>query len=90
MQISAIVSALQIYALDNGGYPTEAQGLKALVEPPNGTPRWNGPYLTNASGLSDAWNRPYNYKIVNGQVRVFSLGRDNAVGGKGEDQDVSN
>ena len=92
VQVSAIVSALELYALDNGEYPPQAAGLQALVKAPAGAPRWNGPYLKKVEGLVDPWGRPYGYRMLDtaGQVQVFSLGRDNAVGGAGEDQDVFN
>lgn len=91
VQISAIVSSLELFALDNGGYPTEEMGLNALVRPPTGLPRWNGPYIKKADGLIDPWGRPYNYKAATpGQIQVFTLGRDNTPGGTGEDQDVAN
>ena len=92
IQISAISSALELYALDNGGYPRPEAGLGALVQRPAGTPRWNGPYLRKAEGLVDPWGRPYQYRVPGraGAFDVFTLGRDNAPGGTGEDSDVTN
>lgn len=91
-QISAISTALELYALDNGGFPPQQVGLSALVAPPPGLGTWRGPYLKRAEGLVDPWGRPYNYRMPGrgGQPDVFTLGRDNAPGGAGEDQDVSN
>lgn len=88
-QISAITTALELYALDNGGFPPERAGLGALVTAPQGQSRWRGPYLKRANGLADPWGHPYRYKLSGGQPQVFSYGRDNAPGGTGEDQDVS-
>ena len=91
-QISAVATALELYALDNGGFPSQQSGLQALVQPPPGQTRWRGPYLKRASGLNDPWGQPYRYKIPGkaGQPDVFTLGRDNAPGGGDEDQDVAN
>lgn len=91
VQINAIASALELYALDNGGYPAPQGGLAALMQPPAGASRWQGPYLKKAEGLTDPWGRPYQYRVPgrSGPFEVFSLGRDNAAGGVGEDQDVS-
>ena len=91
-QISAIGTALELYALDNSTYPPGQVGLGALMQPPPGATRWKGPYLRNAEGLIDPWGRPYQYRFPgkNGQPEIFTLGRDNAPGGTGEDQDVSN
>ena len=91
-QITAISTALELYALDNGGFPGQQAGLGALMQAPAGAARWRGPYLKNAEGLMDPWGRPYIYKFPgrNGQPEVSTLGRDNAPGGTGEDADVSN
>ena len=92
LQINAIASAIELYTLDNGGYPPQQVGLSALLRPPPGATRWNGPYLKKAEGLIDPWGRPYGYRnpARNGSFEVFSLGRNNAPGGTGEDQDITN
>ena len=92
IQINAIASAVELYALDNGGYPPQQSGLAALMQPPPGAVRWAGPYLKKAEGLIDPWGRPYQYRNPgrNGAFEIFTLGRDNAAGGSGEDQDVVN
>ena len=91
-QVAAISTALELYALDNGGFPPQQAGLPALMTQPPGAASWKGPYLKRAEGLIDPWGRPYTYKFPgrNGQAEVFTLGRDNAPGGTGEDQDVTN
>jgi general secretion pathway protein G len=91
LQIRNLHSALELYALDNGGYPPPQLGLGALMQPPQGAIRWRGPYLKKADGLVDPWGHPYRYRVPGrgGDFDVFSLGRDNAEGGAGEDQDVS-
>ena len=90
IQLSAITTALELYALDNGSYPPQQTGLVALVTAPPGTQRWRGPYLKKAEGLRDPWGRPYGYRIPGRQsaFEIFTLGRDNSSGGTGEDQDV--
>lgn len=92
IQINAIASALELYALDNGGYPPQQAGLIALVQPPQGATRWSGPYLKKVEGLTDPWGRPYQYRLPGraGPFDVFTLGRDNATGGTGEDSDAAN
>jgi general secretion pathway protein G len=90
IQLSAIATAMELYAIDNGGYPSQQAGLVALVRQPAGATRWKGPYLKKAEGLVDPWGRPYGYRIPGRQspFEIFTLGRDNATGGTGEDQDV--
>lgn len=90
IQIANISAALDIYYLANGSYPTEAQGLKALMEAPEGAAAWDGPYLNRADGLIDPWGRPYIYKQpgAHGKFDIVSLGADAKVGGEGEDRDL--
>lgn len=92
IQLSAITTAMELYALDNGGYPSQQAGLAALVRSQSGAPRWRGPYLKKPEGLIDPWGRPYGYRIPGRQsaYEIFTLGRDNATGGTGEDQDIVN
>lgn len=89
-QMSALSTALELYALDNGGYPTQQVGLSALVTRPSGANRWNGPYLKGAQGLIDPWGQPYRYiRTGNGSTfELSTMGRDKASGGTGEDQDL--
>jgi general secretion pathway protein G len=89
-QISAIATSLELYALDNGGFPPQQAGLNALVQAPSGARRWKGPYLKRAEGLVDPWGHPYQYRVPgrSSPFELVTLGRDNAPGGDGEDQDV--
>lgn len=92
VQIKNIVGALEFYQLDVGRYPTEAEGLKALVAQPPGLASWNGPYFQRADGLVDPWGRPYIY-VIPGKTAPFevtTLGSDNAAGGAGEAKDIVN
>jgi general secretion pathway protein G len=92
LQINAIASAIELYALDNGGIPPQEPGLSALMQAPTGATRWSGPYLKKADGLIDPWGHPYQYRVPgrSGPFDIISLGRDHAPGGTGEDQDLSN
>ena len=76
VQIENIGTALELYYMENGSYPSENVGLKALVQPPADAPHWNGPYLKKAQNLLDPWGRPYQYKYPaqNGDYEVYSTG----------------
>lgn len=78
LQIDNIGTALELYYMENGSYPSSNTGLKALVDAPPEAPRWNGPYLKKAKNLLDPWGRPYqyNYPTANGDYEVYSLGPD--------------
>ena len=90
--IAAIVSAVELYRLDNFRYPTTEQGLAALVEKPASEPV---PANWAASGYMDRipmdpWGQPYQYLSpgVHGEFDVFTYGADGVAGGTGPDSDV--
>lgn len=90
LQIGELSSALDLYRLEVGSYPTTEQGLVALVEQPPGVDQWNGPYLRKKTVRLDPWGQPYNYRSPgeNGDFDIYSLGADNAEGGDGEASDI--
>jgi general secretion pathway protein G len=92
VQIQNVVAAADLFRLDVGRYPTQEEGLKALVTSPPAAPGWNGPYLAKASALDDPWGQPYLYRNPgrHGEIDVYSLGSDRAEGGTGEAADVGN
>ena len=90
VQIQNVMSALELYRLDVGRYPTQQEGLEGLVTAPPTAQNWNGPYLKKDSALKDPWGTPYVYANPgqHGEVDVYTLGQDKAPGGTGEAQDV--
>ncbi len=76
-----IPTALKLYELDNGTYPTTEQGLKALMEKTSYFPipsNWNGPYV-ESQNIQDPWHRLYVYKYPGTHgvdYDLYSLGRD--------------
>ena len=89
-QLHNIVSAMELYRLDVGRYPTQAEGLDALVSRPDGADHWNGAYLPNKNGLLDPWGEKYQYRIPgkHGDFDLYSFGADKKEGGNGDDQDI--
>lgn len=89
-QIELLGTALDAYRLDNGAYPTTAQGLNALREAVQGQETWEGPYLPKPVP-DDPWNRPYIYKSPgdHGDYDLYTYGRDGQAGGEDEDEDVA-
>lgn len=73
-----IATALKLYELDNGAFPTTEEGLDALLNPPSSAPNWNGPYLEKKP--VDPWGRDYQYKSPGihrpYDYDLYSLGRD--------------
>ena len=78
IQAKNITSALELYYLDVGSYPSAEQGLQALLAPPDGVSGWHGPYLKNQSGLLDPWHKRYAYRVPgrNAEFEVYSPGHE--------------
>jgi len=91
-QIRSFESALELYFIDNGGYPSDQEGLIALVNKPGSASRWNGPYLKLQGDLLDPWGNPYVYKndFQTRTVEIISFGADGAIGGDSEGADIAN
>lgn len=89
-QIRNIASALELYYVDNGAYPSNEDGLKALAAAPTAATAWNGPYLKDAGKLADPWGHAYTYQTSGSEFTVRSLGRDGKEGGEGLDADIRN
>jgi general secretion pathway protein G len=91
--LKSISAALKIYRLDNGDYPSTAQGLAALVTKPTGDPT---PRNWNASGYLDTlpvdpWGNPYSYRSPGDAGAGFDLsstGKDGKPGGEGLNADI--
>jgi general secretion pathway protein G len=76
MDIKAIENALDHYKLDTGSYPTTEQGLEALISPPAGVTKWNGPYIKQRQVPLDPWGNPYIYESDGEDFVLFSAGKD--------------
>ncbi|TMM51796.1 type II secretion system protein GspG [Sulfitobacter sabulilitoris] len=91
--IRAISSALELYRLDNRGYPTTTQGLDALVREPVAPPKpanWvSGGYLDAVP--QDPWGNSYLYRAPGDDAPfdLLSLGADGVPGGDGTSADIS-
>ena len=91
--LKTIAGALEIYRLDNRDYPSNSQGLRALVEKPSGRPEpvnWTaGGYLPELP--QDPWGNDYVYRAP-GQDAAYdliSLGADGKPGGEDLDADLT-
>ncbi|MFN5177054.1 type II secretion system major pseudopilin GspG [Limnohabitans sp.] len=88
--VGNLMQALKLYRLDNQRYPSNDQGLQALIARPTAEPvpaNWK-PYLEKLP--RDPWGRPYPYLNpgLKGEVDVLSLGADGQPGGDGFNADI--
>jgi general secretion pathway protein G len=90
-QVQNIASILDLYRLEVGNYPSQQDGLDALLEQPPDAARWNGPYVKRRDALTDPWGEIYEYRFPgeHGAYDLYTLGADRSEGGEGEDQDVT-
>jgi len=95
LQIENLESALKLYKLDNGSYPTTDQSLEALVQKPTAgviPKNWReGGYLEKGQIPLDPWGKPYVYLspgVKNKDFDLKSMGADGEEGGEGENADI--
>lgn len=92
--ISVLEQSIEGYRLDNFVFPTNEQGLQALVTPPAGMTRPDryreGGYIRRLP--QDPWGAPYQYAIPGekGRFDIYSFGADGRKGGEGDDADIGN
>ena len=91
IQIESLASALDLYFLDIGQYPSSSEGLNALVQRPGTAATWNGPYLKGNLVPSDPWGKPYQYRSPGqyGAYDIVSFGSDGQEGGTGAGADIT-
>ena len=78
LQIEAFSSALDIFYIDVGRYPVQAEGLGALVQKPSSVQVWNGPYLRTNGVPLDPWGNEYKYSS---DGKTFTITSDGINGG---------
>jgi general secretion pathway protein G len=91
IQLQSFSSALDLFYLDAGRFPSTGEGLAALVQRTPGVAAWNGPYLKGGNVPNDPWNHPYLYRSPGerGPYDIMSYGSDGQEGGIGPAADIS-
>jgi general secretion pathway protein G len=96
VQIKNIETALKLFKLDNGFYPSTEQGLEALIEKPTigQIPNYyrEGGYLEQRRIPKDPWNNAYLYISpgLHGDYDILCYGADGKEGGEGKEADITN
>src|ERR1044072_8866478 len=91
IQIESLASALDLYALDTGGYPSNSEGLEALMQRPGGVGSWSGTYLKGDVIPKDPLGHKYVYRPPGqrGPYDILSYGSDGQEGGTGAAADIT-
>ncbi len=89
-QIELLSTALDVYKLDTGKYPTQDAGLEALINKSDEAKNWKGPYLKKEKIPKDPWRSEYIYNFPgeHGDYDIISYGADGSEGGTDENQDI--
>jgi general secretion pathway protein G len=96
LQIGGLETALKMYKLDSGVYPSTEQGLQSLIEPPSAgklPAKWReGGYLDSRKLPKDPWGNDFVFLSpgLNGDFDLSSYGADGEPGGEGDDADINN
>ena len=91
IQIESLSSALDLFYLDNGRYPSTAEGLPALVQRPGNSGSWNGPYIKTAAVPAEIpGTDPYLYKSPGDHApyEISSYGPSGQPGGVGATSEI--
>lgn len=90
IQLQTVENGLNYFQLDMGRFPSDQEGLEALVKAPTSADSWAGPYLRGDKQIIDPWGHPLVYKAESDgkPYRLESLGADGKEGGTGVDQDI--
>ena len=95
VQIKNMETALKLYKLDSGSYPTTEQGLSALVAKPTvgvipKSYKEEG-YLESKKVPKDPWGSDYLYLSPgeHGDYDIYSFGADGVKGGEGKNADIT-
>lgn len=85
--IDTIGSALDLYRLQNGRFPSTTEGLQVLVQPGK-----SGGLLKGNRVPQDPWGRVYLYASPGqkGEADIWSLGADGKDGGEDTNADIGN
>ena len=78
IEIKSLGTALDLFMIDVGRYPTQQEGLQVLVQNTDSLPSWHGPYLKTNALPADPWGHPYQYRYPgqHGDYDLFTLGPD--------------
>jgi general secretion pathway protein G len=91
IQLQSFASALDLFYLDAGRFPSTAEGLAALVKQTPGVSAWNGPYLRGGNVPNDPWSHGYVYRSPgeHSPYDIISYGSDGQEGGSGVAADIT-
>jgi general secretion pathway protein G len=92
VQVEALAAAIDSFHLDVGRFPSNDEGLEALISRPADGAKWDGPYVKKKDSLTDPWGHAYRYRFPgqHGDYDVFTLGASEREGGNENGKEIGN
>ena len=90
LQIESLSSALDLFYMDAGRYPTSSEGLDALAKRPADVENWNGPYLKGSRVPLDPWGHAYRYRSPIEHLPPYEIVSFGSDGREGSADNISN
>ena len=90
LQLESLSASLDLYKIDTGHYPTQAEGLDALLYKPDSADVWDGPYVRGTKNLIDPWGATYSYVPPDDGTtyKLITFGADGVEGGSDLNRDL--
>jgi general secretion pathway protein G len=92
-KIAVLEAKVLEFQTDCGRFPTNQEGLRALVRPPADVQeKWKGPYVKDKD-IIDPWDQEFIYRYPgrkNADFDIVTLGADKLEGGEDENADITN
>jgi len=90
--LKVLHSSVNQFKMDTGRFPTEDEGVMALIEQPTNVPNWEpGGYLETTELPLDGWGNEFVYKLSPDSYKPFviiSYGADSKEGGEDINADL--
>lgn len=89
LQLDTVSASLDAFFIDVGRYPSEEEGVDALIAPPPNVEGWAGPYVRSGRNITDPWGQTLVYRVAGaGQFELLTYGSDMKEGGEGSAADM--
>ena len=90
-QIVGIKTALKMFEMETGRFPSSEEGLKALVSKPSGLDEteWGGPYIEDGVIPKDPWSEEYQYAFPGDHGTYYDLWSSGPDKSSGSDEDIT-
>ena len=90
VDLGTFKQALERFNIHCARFPTNTEGLKALIEDPGNASGWNGPYLDEDRVPKDPWGNEYNYEQPGKHRKDYDIYSNGPDGKVSNEDDITN